>query len=67
MDYPDPESAAKLILEINPLLGINIDINKLLERGSEIRLMARQLAVQTKRQNILSGQKTGSPPVGIYI
>jgi|Deesub1362B_J571_1020462.scaffolds.fasta_scaffold00004_65 uncharacterized protein len=67
LDYPDPESAAKLILELNSLLNINIDINKLLEKGSEIRLMARQLAIQTRRQNILSGQKTGSPPVGIYI
>lgn len=65
-EYPDPESAARLIIELNNILNTNIDINSLLERGSEIKLMARQLAMQTRRQQVLAGHKTGSPPVGLY-
>ncbi len=66
-DYPDPEAAAKFIHELNKFMEINVDTKSLIEKGSEIRLMARQLALQTRRQQIAAGQKTGSPPVGMYV
>jgi len=66
-EYPDPESAARLITELNALLGLNVDISSLIERGAEIRLMARQLALQTRRQQALAGQKTGNPPLHMYV
>ena len=66
-EYPDPEAAARFIEELNKFLNMNVDTKSLLDKGAEIRLMARQLALQTKRQQLVSGHKTGSPPVGMYV
>lgn len=66
-EYPDPESAARLISELNNIFNLSVDIRSLIERGAEIRLMARQLAIQTKRHQVLTGQKTGVPPLNMYV
>ncbi len=46
--FPDPESSAVVIENLNKMLGWNIDIKKLLEKGEEIRLNARDLMKRTK-------------------
>lgn len=66
-EYPDPEAAARFIQELNKLLQFNVEVKTLIEKGAEIRLMARQLAIQMRKQQAISGQKTGSPPIGMYV
>ena len=66
-DYPDPEAAARVIQELNHIIKLGVDIEPLIRKGSEIRLMARQLALQTKKHHLMSGQKTGNPPIGMYV
>jgi len=66
-EYPDPESAAKLVEELNSMFNLNVEVKSLLDRGAEIRLMARQLAIQTKKHQLLAGQKTGAPPLNMYV
>ncbi|MGQ4891891.1 MAG: proteasome assembly chaperone family protein [Candidatus Njordarchaeia archaeon] len=39
----DPESAARLLKALSPLLGVDTDIRDLLERGEEIKLELRKL------------------------
>ncbi len=46
--FPDPESSAVVIENLNKMLGWNIDIKKLIEKGEEIRLNARDLMKRTK-------------------
>lgn len=45
--FPDPESSAVVIENLSKILGWNIDVKKLLEKGEEIRLSARELMKKT--------------------
>jgi len=46
--FPDPESSAVVIENLNKMLGWNIETKKLLEKGDEIRLNARDLMKKTR-------------------
>lgn len=48
LSFPDPESSAVIIENLNKVLGWNIDTKKLIEKGEEIRLNARELMKKTK-------------------
>lgn len=49
-NYPDPEAAAVVIKELVKIAGINVDVSKLLEKGEEIRLKARDIMKRTQRE-----------------
>jgi len=48
--FPDPESSAVVIENLNKMLGWNINVTKLLDKGEEIRLNARDLMKKTKEK-----------------
>ena len=49
-NYPDPEAAAMVIKELAKIAGIKIDVSKLLEKGEEIRLKARDIMKRTQQE-----------------
>jgi uncharacterized protein len=49
-NYPDPEAAAMVIKELAKIAEIKIDISKLLEKGEEIRLKARDIMKRTQQE-----------------
>lgn len=49
LQYPDPGAAASVINSLNGLLGLNVNVKKLLEEEEEIRLKTRDLMRQTQR------------------
>jgi uncharacterized protein len=49
-NYPDPEAAAATIREFSKISGLKIDLTKLIEKGEEIRLKARDVMKRTERE-----------------
>ena len=49
-NYPDPEAAAVVIKELVKIAGIKIEVSKLLEKGEEIRLKARDIMKRTQQE-----------------
>lgn len=49
-NYPDPEAAAMVLRELSKIIEIKIDISKLLEKGEEIRLKARDIMKRTQQE-----------------
>ena len=49
-NYPDPEAAAAVVKEISKITGLQIDVSKLLEKGEEIRLKARDVMKRTQME-----------------
>jgi uncharacterized protein len=49
-NYPDPEAAAELLKELTNVAGIKVDVSKLLEKGEEIRLRARDVMRRTQQE-----------------
>jgi uncharacterized protein len=49
-NYPDPEAAAMVLTELSKITEIKIDISKLLEKGEEIRLKARDIMKRTQQE-----------------
>jgi uncharacterized protein len=56
-NYPDPEAAAEVLKSLEKVTGIKTDIAKLLEKGEEIRLKARDVMKRTQQE--MSGMKKG--------
>ncbi|MEM0506937.1 MAG: PAC2 family protein, partial [Thermosphaera sp.] len=52
LDIPDPEAAALGIDVLGKLIGIQVDIHRLLEEAELIKLRTRDLMVQTKKAMI---------------
>lgn len=50
LNYPDPEAAAEVLKSLAVLTGIKVDIAKLLEKGEEIRLKARDVMQRTQQE-----------------
>ncbi len=42
MEFPDPEAAAKVLLSLGKVLGIQIDVSKLIEQAEIIKMRARE-------------------------
>jgi uncharacterized protein len=49
-NYPDPEAAAMVLKELSKVSEIKVDISKLLEKGEEIRLKARDIMKRTQQE-----------------
>jgi uncharacterized protein len=49
-NYPDPEAAAMVLKEFAKISDIKVDISKLLEKGEEIRLQARDIMKRTQQE-----------------
>jgi len=64
-NYPDPEAAATLILELNRLLGLDVDVSELIARGEEIRLKARDMMRRTQLElsKMKASQEYDVPPI----
>ncbi|MDH5689858.1 MAG: PAC2 family protein [Candidatus Bathyarchaeota archaeon] len=49
-NYPDPEAAAMVLKELSKISDIKVDVSKLLEKGEEIRLKARDIMKRTQQE-----------------
>ena len=65
-NYPDPEAAAELLKELANVAGIKVDISKLLEKGEEIRLRARDVMRRTQ-QEMSKMKKTQEYDIPLYV
>jgi uncharacterized protein len=64
--YPDPEAAAKALEQLGSVAGIKVDVSKLLEKGEEIRLKARDMMKRTQ-QELAKMRKTQEYDIPLYI
>jgi uncharacterized protein len=49
-NYPDPEAAAEVLKGLGRIIGIKVDVEKLVEKGEEIRLRARDVMKRTQEE-----------------
>ena len=49
-NYPDPAAAAMVLKELSKISDIKVDVSKLLEKGEEIRLKARDIMKRTQQE-----------------
>lgn len=49
-NFPDPEAAAMVLRELSKITEIEVDVSKLLEKGEEIRLKARDIMKRTQQE-----------------
>ena len=49
-NYPDPEAAAMVLKEFSRVFEVKVDVSKLLEKGEEIRLKARDIMKRTQEE-----------------
>jgi len=66
LNYPDPEAAAAALQEFSNITGIKVDIAKLLEKGEEIRLRARDVMKRTQ-QEMTKMKKTQEYDLPLYV
>ena len=66
-NYPDPEAAAIVSEVIGKLVGVSYDVSLLLEKASQIKIMARKLAAETQKVQAELTSSTGRPSVGFYV
>ena len=65
-NYPDPQAAAMALKELSKISDINVDVSKLLERGEEIRLKARDIMKRTQ-QEMNKMQKSQEYDLPLYV
>ena len=65
-NYPDPEAAAAALREFSKITDIKLDVSKLLEKGEEIRLRARDVMKRTQRE-LTEMKKTQEYDVPLYV
>jgi uncharacterized protein len=49
-NYPDPQAAAIALKELQKISDVKVDVSKLLEKGEEIRLKARDIMKRTREE-----------------
>lgn len=49
-NYPDPEAAAEVLRSLASVAGVKVDVEKLLEKGEEIRVKARDVMQRTQQE-----------------
>ncbi len=49
-NYPDPEAGAEVLKGLASITGIKVDVAKLIEKGEEIRLKARDVMQRTQQE-----------------
>jgi uncharacterized protein len=65
-NYPDPQAAAIALKELSKISDIKVDVSKLLERGEEIRLKARDIMKRTQ-QEMNRMQKSQEYDLPLYV
>jgi uncharacterized protein len=65
-NYPDPEAAAEVLKELTNIIGVKVDVSKLLEKGEEIRLKARDVMKRTQ-QELSKMKKTQEYDIPLYV
>jgi uncharacterized protein len=65
-NYPDPEAAAEVLKGLTKITGLKVDVSKLLEKGEEIRLKARDVMRRTQ-QELSKMKKTQEYDMPLYI
>jgi uncharacterized protein len=66
LNYPDPESAAEVLKGLEKMTGIKVDIAKLLAKGEEIRLKARDV-MQRTQQEMTKMKKSQEYDLPVYV
>ena len=66
LNYPDPEAAAEILKQLTNIAGIKVDVSKLLEKGEEIRLRARDIMRRTQ-QELTKMKKTQEYDIPLYV
>ncbi len=65
-NYPDPEAAAAVLNGLAKVIGTRVDVAKLLEKGEEIRLRARDMMKRTQQE--MAGTKKGQEyDIPVYV
>lgn len=65
-NYPDPEAAAEVLKELGKITDVKVNVAKLLEKGEEIRLRARDVMKRTQEE--MSKTKKGQElDIPIYV
>ena len=65
-NYPDPQAAAMVLKELSKVSDVKVDVSKLLEKGEEIRLKARDIMKRTQ-QEMKRMQKSQEYDFPLYI
>jgi uncharacterized protein len=65
-NYPDPEAAAEILKGLANITGLKVDVAKLLEKGEEIRLKARDVMKRTQ-QELSDMKKTREYDIPMYV
>jgi uncharacterized protein len=65
-NYPDPEAAAEILKGLANVTGLKVDVAKLLEKGEEIRLKARDVMKRTQ-QELSDMKKTREYDIPMYV
>ena len=65
-NYPDPEAAAAVLNELAKITGTRVDVAKLIEKGEEIRLRARDMMKRTQ-QELASTKKGQEYDIPVYV
>ncbi len=65
-NYPDPEAAAEVLKGLEKLMGIKVDIGRLLAKGEEIRLKARDVMRRTQ-QEMAKVKKSQELDIPVYV
>jgi len=62
-NYPDPEAAAEVLKDLAKIVDVKVDVTKLLEKGEEIRLRARDVMKRTQEEmgKMKKGQELDIP------
>jgi uncharacterized protein len=66
LNYPDPEAAAEDLKGLAKVTGTQVDIAKLLEKGEEIRLKARDVMKRTQEE-MSKMKKTQEYDIPVYV
>lgn len=65
-NYPDPQAAAIVLKELAKVFDITVDVTKLMEKGEEIRLKARDMMKRTQ-QEMNRMQKSQEYDMPLYV
>lgn len=66
-NYPDPDAAASALEELEKIIGVEIDVSELREKGEEIRIAARDLMKRTEAElaRMRKHQEYDIPPLHV--
>jgi uncharacterized protein len=65
-NYPDPEAAAEVLKDLGKITGMKVNVEKLLEKGEEIRLRARDVMRRTQDE-MSKMKKTQEYDIPMYV